>query len=351
MITTALIVDDDPAIITTVGDIVRSLNHHADTAGDLETARAKLEAGDYRYLILDMKIPVSPDRKLGRRENGRNLLQTVRSNPRTSRLPVIVVTGEDSGESDFILSVIRAGGMDLTEYIQKPIDGDKLDRAIQSLLTKSGSPVQQPGAQARQFGKGQRTMVIYKDRITLCDVDVWVDRAQDDIRSVLIALAQTSPSGGRVRLRGTHLDEQLGRPATNPIRSPIHAFRERCTHLMDEHHGLDCGMNDVIAGPKAGGYYIPDWITVEIEGDAETIIEPEAATGTTCEDVKAWVLEQLAAGSRLRQKDVVEEFAGRRERSSIVRDLTTMRQAGVISNGPRSTLVAVASCRPAPRKL
>lgn len=339
MSTRALIVDDDPTIITTIGDIVRSLDHLADTAGDLATARAKLEAGDYHYLILDMKIPVSPDRKLGRRENGRNLLQTVRSNPRTTRLPVIVVTGEDSGESEFILSVMRASGMDLTEYIQKPVDGDKLDRAIQALLSKAGKTAQRPSPGARQFRKGQRTMVIYEDRITLCDVDVWVDRAQDDIRSVLIALAQPSPSGGRVRLRGTHLDEQLGRPATNPIRSPIHAFRERCVHLMDEHHGLDCGMNDVIAGPKAGGYYIPEWITIEIEGDDDSIIEPEAATGTAYEDVKAWVLDQLAAGTGLRQKDVVDEFAGRRERSSIVRDLGAMRTDGLIDRGPRSTIV------------
>ncbi len=54
---------------------------------------------------------------------------------------------------------------------------------------------------------------------------------------------------------------------------------------MDEHPALDCGMNDVIAGPKAGGYCIPEWITVEIEGDDDSIIEPEAATGY--EDVKA----------------------------------------------------------------
>ncbi len=339
MNTRALIVDDDPIIITTIGDIVRSLNHHVDIAGDLETARAKLAAGDYNYLVLDMKIPVSPDRKLGRRENGRNLLQTVRTNPRTARLPVIVVTGEDSGESEFILSVMRAGGMDLTEYIQKPVDGDKLDRAIQALLAKTNDEALQPTGRVQQFRKAQRTMIIYEDRITLCGVDVWVDRAQDDIRSVLIALAQTSPSGGRVRLRGTHLDGQLDRPVTNPIRSPIHAFRERCMNLMDEHHGMDCGMNDVIAGPKAGGYYIPDWITVEIEGDGGTIIEPEVATGTTYEEVKSWVQAQLAAGTRIRQKDVVEEFAGRRERSSIVRDLGTMRQDGLIDRGTRSTIV------------
>jgi hypothetical protein len=182
-------------------------------------------------------------------------------------------------------------------------------------------------------------MVIHEDRITLCEAEVWVDRAQDDIRSVLLALAQRTAAGGRVHLKGTHLDEQLGRPATNPIRPPIHDFRERCVHVMDEIAGLDCTMNDVIAGPKGGDYFIPDWIDVEIIGDADTVIEPAAATGTTHEDVKAWVLAQLAEGARLRQKDVVDEFAGRRERSSIVRDLGTMRAEGLIDRGPRSTIV------------
>jgi hypothetical protein len=51
-------------------------------------------------------------------------------------------------------------------------------------------------------------------------------------------------------------------------------------------------------------------------------------------------MAQFAEGARLRLKDVAEEFAGRRERSSIVRDLGAMRADGLIDRGPRSTIVA-----------
>jgi|GEM_PF-5473798 len=42
---------------------------------------------------------------------------------------------------------------------------------------------------------------------------------------------------------------------------------------------------------------------------------------------------------------VVEEFTGRRERSSIVRDLGTMRKDGLIESGLRSMIVAVINTR------
>ena len=45
----ALIVDDDPSIIQTVGDIVRSLDHDADTASDIAAAKECLATKKYDY--------------------------------------------------------------------------------------------------------------------------------------------------------------------------------------------------------------------------------------------------------------------------------------------------------------
>jgi len=114
----ALIVDDEEDIVRTAGEVVTSLGHVFDSAGDIQTARQHLEAKRYAYLILDMNLPLEPGRLTGRRENGRNFLAAIRQMDGLATLPVIVITGHDRGESDFILSVMRAGGMDFTQYVQ-----------------------------------------------------------------------------------------------------------------------------------------------------------------------------------------------------------------------------------------
>lgn len=339
MTTRALIVDDDPAIITAIGDIVRSLDHQADTAGDLDTARGKLETVEYQYLILDMKIPVSPDRKLGRRENGRNLLQTVRGSPRTARLPVIVVTGEDSGESDFILSVMRAGGMELTEYIQKPVDGDKLDRAIQVLLAKAaGRPAP---VILRPFAGGERRpMLIHPDKVLLCGVQVWTDCAYPEMGQVLRWLAERN-SSGYVRIRGSELNRRLERNASNQIGQPIKRFRESCREKMASCMDLDCGLYDVIGDTRGGGYRLTETIEAKVvDGPASmaAMVAPSPASAPGLRPDAAvdlnprqrWVMDQVAGGAEVRQKTAIEHFRREVNASTVKRDLKEMRGRGLI---------------------
>ena len=333
----ALIVDDDPAIIQTVGDIVRSLDHDADTASDIESAIGQLATRRYDYLILDMKIPVSAERKLGRRENGRNLIGRLRNNADTVDLPIIVITGEDSGESDFILSVIRVGGMKRTEYIQKPVDGDKLDCAIQRALQRQRDEQQAP--QHPAFTTGSRDMVITEEAITLCGVEVWSDHAQDDMREVLVALAGRTAGGRYRRIRGPKLNEMVDRDPTNPISKPIQRFRDRCTELMASECQLACGKFDVICETKGGGYHLHDCIEVTIEPGLESLADAHDEEPTTRQEVKAWILEQLEAGVAIYPRDVIAAFSGKRDRSTITRDLAALRADGVIGRGVRGRIV------------
>ena len=60
--TRALIVDDNPDIVSAVGDMVASRGHEYDSAGELESTRHMLESKPYDYLILDMNLPVSKNR-------------------------------------------------------------------------------------------------------------------------------------------------------------------------------------------------------------------------------------------------------------------------------------------------
>lgn len=340
----ALIVDDDPSIIQTVGDIVRSLDHDADTASDIAAAKECLAAKNYDYLVLDMKIPVSSDRKFGRRENGRNLIQTLRGNPDTVDLPIIVITGEDSGESDFILSVIRVGGMDYTEYIQKPIDGDKLDCAIQKLLARRAGGGREP-EQLRPFvnAEEKRVLEIYPERATLGGVQVWTDCAYPEIGQILRWLAERTSSGTYVRLTGKVLCERLERDASNPVGQPIKRFRESCRDQMAACMALDCDLYDVIGPTRGGGYHLTTTIDARIVDDAGEPVPAEAnaavVDGSTIEpnlnERQLWVLEQIDQGAEPRQKTVVEHFRRDWSASQIKRDLKDLRDRNLIRTSRR----------------
>lgn len=265
-----LIVDDEEPIARSMGDIVESMDHEYDLAGDVETARKKLEAGKYDLLILDMNLPMSPGRLTGRRENGRNFIEIIRGKMGLKDLPIIVVTGHDKGEADFILSVIALGGMDQTQYIQKPIDGDKMDQAIRRALAKSApadprpaptAPASEKHAILKPFNAATRQMRIYLDEVKLCGLTIWTDRGSADMREAILLLNE-KPDGRYVRIKGPALMKKLGRDPSNPISSPLKGLCDRASQLMAEHCGLSCDRYDLI--DSRGGYHLTDWVDVVV---------------------------------------------------------------------------------------
>ena len=133
----ALIVEDNPAMADSLKDILEVLDHDSEIVGDMEAARDRLSRNVYAYAILDMAIPVAPGR-FAAREVGRQLLAEIRGRAETAMLPVLVVTGEDQGDSEFIHSVMRAGGYDLPRlaYLQKRVlTCDTMSQKIQALLS------------------------------------------------------------------------------------------------------------------------------------------------------------------------------------------------------------------------
>ena len=61
------------------------------------------------------------------------------------------------------------------------------------------------------------------------------------------------------------------------------------------------------------------------------------------ERVKKWILKQLDQEEVIYPKDVVAAFAGRRNRSSINRDLCALRSEGVIGRGRKARIVLATS--------
>lgn len=331
----ALVIDDDAEITRTVGDILESLNHVFDSAGDQETARNLLAADKYAYILLDLEIPVKPG-KLCRIQNGVNLLTQIRETPGMETVPVIVMTGHGNDSPDLAVSVLKKGAVD---YVKKPFDKGELDKAIREALAKDGQAAPEAGTKAEpknltHFKDGKREMIIGEDSVTICGIEVWRATYQPDMRKILLRLSQKE-GGGYVRVSGSKLMRELGRNASNPVGRPIKSFCDNAIERLAEERNLACGRYDIIA--SKGGYHFTEWMDVRVAGEPEP---PKGNRTSACNsaetdgapalnDRQTWILEQLDQGVELRHKDIVRHT--RKNRSTINRDLKELRDRGLIT--------------------
>jgi len=337
----ALIIEDDENIARSIEHIVKALPqpHDSAWAGDIATARKKILSKKFNYLILDMNLPLEPGRATGRRENGRNLLEWIRGEASLKSLPVIVVTGEDKGESDFILSVMQVGGMDRTRYMQKPIDGEKLEKEIRSLLAASPAVIHQTSAQvsvARQppvlrsqeptgFQGGE--LVFFDDSVRLMGVEIISDAGHDESMQMLRILRRKS--GPRfVRISGTKLATQIRPDALiGTVTGCAKTIRTNIINRLREHANVICGKNDVLVNDTQGYHLNDEKITVR-DADERDGVLPVAATypaapgdkrdgpsndpGDKADDPgdtkasarQSWILEQVACHGRITRQQL-----------------------------------------------
>jgi CheY-like chemotaxis protein len=125
---TILVVDDDPAVCDVLGSSLSSDGWRVLTAGDGEAALATLAAEQPRAMVLDLMMP---------RVDGFDVLRSVRADPRTRDLPVIVVTAKE-----------------LTDQ-----DRERLSGAAQRILTKQALSIDELRGQVRDLLGAHRTRV------------------------------------------------------------------------------------------------------------------------------------------------------------------------------------------------
>jgi signal transduction histidine kinase/CheY-like chemotaxis protein len=118
---TILVVDDDPAICDVVGSSLSSDGWRVLTAGDGEAALAAVAAEHPRAIVLDLMMP---------RVDGFDVLSSIRADPRTRDLPVIVVTAKDLSEHDRE----RLGGAAQRVLTKQALSIDELRDQVRALL-------------------------------------------------------------------------------------------------------------------------------------------------------------------------------------------------------------------------
>jgi len=257
-------------------------------------------------------------------------------------VPIIVMTGHGHDSPDLAVDVLKKGAVD---YVKKPFDKDKLDRAIQEALTKgapspSGTSAKAKPQKLTPFKDGKREMIIGEDSVKVCGIELWRATYKPDMRMILVRLSQKE-SDGFVRVSGAKLAKELGRDASNPVGRTIKTFRDNAIERLAQHRNLDCGRYDIIAG-GGGGYHFTDWMDVRLAGQPEPqkadpvpVAKPaKIDSGPILNDRQKWILEQIDKGIRMSQKEVITHFRREKHESTIKRDLKQLRDGGQIETHP-----------------
>ena len=199
-----LLIDDDARLTTMVGDYLRRNGYDVDTVGSLAAGREQMKVRGYDALLLDLMLADG---------DGLDLTRELRADPRTRRLPLLMLTAR--GEP-----MDRIVGLELgaDDYLPKPFEPRELLARVKALLRRA-SP-QAAGDDVLRFGRLEVDLGARVARLDgkPCDLT----GHQFDL---LVVLAQ---SPGRVLSRDQIMDSLKGHPLEAFDRSiDVHISRIR----------------------------------------------------------------------------------------------------------------------------
>jgi len=118
-----LVVDDFSTMRRIVRNLLKELGYNnVDEAEDGIIALSKLKGGDFEFVVSDWNMP---------NMDGLTLLQTIRTTPELSSLPVLMVTAEAKKEN--IIAAAQAGA---NGYIVKPFTAVTLEEKLAKIFEK-----------------------------------------------------------------------------------------------------------------------------------------------------------------------------------------------------------------------
>jgi DNA-binding response OmpR family regulator len=118
-----VIADDDPIILSLVSLRLEMADYEVLSAKNGEEALALIRESEPVAAILDMQMPF---------KTGMDVLDAIKADPRTDKLPVMMLTGErDTG---MVMQAMDAGAGD---YMVKPFQPDRLLERVNRLVRSS----------------------------------------------------------------------------------------------------------------------------------------------------------------------------------------------------------------------
>ena len=144
-----LIIEDEPELVRSIVQYLRTENYLCETAGNYKSARDKLADFDYDCILLDINLPDG---------NGLDLLNELKKDNKTDG--VIIISARDSIED-------RIKGLNLgaDDYLVKPFHLSELNARISSLIRR------------RRF-EGHKVMTMNEVVIDLLAKTVFINHVQ-----------------------------------------------------------------------------------------------------------------------------------------------------------------------------
>jgi len=118
-----IVVDDEVDLIELLSYNLKKEGFIVDSASDGETALAKIKNGKYDLVVLDLMLPGV---------QGLEICRILRNNPKTARMPVIMLTAKGE-EVDRIIGL----EMGADDYMTKPFSPRELVARVKAVLRRS----------------------------------------------------------------------------------------------------------------------------------------------------------------------------------------------------------------------
>jgi two-component system, OmpR family, phosphate regulon response regulator OmpR len=199
-----LLIDDDRRLTEMVSGYLRGNGYEVSTAGSLADGREQLKQGVFDALLLDLMLPDG---------DGLDFTRELRSQPRTRRLPLLMLTAR--GEP-----MDRIVGLELgaDDYLPKPFEPRELLARVKALLRRAAPD--SADDEVLSFGRLEVDLGARQARVSgvVCDLT----SHQFELLTVL------ARSPGRVLSRDQIMDSLKGHPLEAFDRSiDVHISRIR----------------------------------------------------------------------------------------------------------------------------
>ena len=141
----ALVIEDDPEVLSAIEDVLDSIGHQFDVVSNLADALKHCATGQYAYVLSDMEIHARPRQGKPRVQNIENLLERLAETSNGECLPIILMTDLTAPDNPLLVKMMRLAAnlceRGVCEFIGKPFlsEGRTLDRVIKKILGLNGS--------------------------------------------------------------------------------------------------------------------------------------------------------------------------------------------------------------------
>ena len=199
-----LLIDDDLRLTDMVSGYLRHNGFEVDTAPSLAAGRERLKQGSYDALVLDLMLPDG---------DGLDFTRELRGQPRTRRLPLLMLTAR--GEPMDRIVGLEIGADD---YLPKPFEPRELLARVKALLRRAAPDTGED--EVLRFGRLEVDLGARQARLdgAVCDLT----SHQFELLTVL------ARSPGRVLTRDQIMDSLKGHPLEAFDRSiDVHISRIR----------------------------------------------------------------------------------------------------------------------------